>query len=91
MPRYAKGCICGRHTLESANEGTCLTCGHGFAQPVLRPRLNRRPRLPRDLASMQREGRRPRDAGNLIPLPRRLIELGFARPAGGTSNLGHAA
>lgn len=28
-------CICGKHMVERANEGTCLWCGHGMARPVI--------------------------------------------------------
>lgn len=31
---FATGCICGKHLLEQANEGTCLACGHGDVSGV---------------------------------------------------------
>ena len=48
MP-MASGCICGRHFMEEANDGTCLTCGHGEI------RLRR---LPRNLGALVRRGGR---------------------------------
>lgn len=27
-------CICGKHMVEEANEGTCLWCGHGRVQVI---------------------------------------------------------
>jgi hypothetical protein len=45
----ASGCICGRRFLQEANDGTCLTCGHG---------LIRLRRLPRNLGALVRRGQR---------------------------------
>lgn len=54
-------CRCGKRLLEDQNLGTCVWCGYGDVQ--LPPAKNgHRPRLralPRDLGSLQREGRRP--------------------------------
>lgn len=30
----ALGCLCGKHMIELANEGTCLWCGHGRARDI---------------------------------------------------------
>lgn len=52
-------CRCGK-LLRFDDSGTCLWCGHGDivirALDLRRPRLRR---LPRDLGTIQREGRRP--------------------------------
>lgn len=48
-------CICTKHLLVGANEGTCLWCGHGEPWPKPRPRVSR---LPRDLGAILREGKR---------------------------------
>lgn len=32
--RRADYCVCGKHMLEYANEGTCVWCGHGAATAV---------------------------------------------------------
>lgn len=55
----SRGCRCGKHLFEQINEGTCAWCGHGDCQPARTP-VTARPfaRLPRDLGSIAREGRR---------------------------------
>lgn len=52
-------CICGKHMLADANEGTCLWCGHGAAHSIHTIQDRRLAPLPRDLGGYQREGRRP--------------------------------
>lgn len=59
MAVAAPGCICGRRFMQTANEGTCLSCGHG--DPEVHPCMtlpHDMRRLPRDLGALLRSGRR---------------------------------
>lgn len=55
---HTAGCLCGRGFFQEANEGTCLSCGHGDVAVTRVSLEGGLLRLPRDLGAILREGRR---------------------------------
>ncbi len=76
--RHPSGvCRCGKRMFQASNE-TCAWCGHGTVTVTREdllidelahtPARLGRPRLPRDLGALQREGRYPSDRfANVVP------------------------
>jgi hypothetical protein len=56
---YAQGCRCSRPLMFSDDPEHCIRCGRGPCVVLFPARAARRRRLPMDLGTLQREGRRP--------------------------------